>query len=257
MATPGAAVGLPRPAGGSGSARAAWRRFRRHRGGLFGLAIVALLVAVAVLAPVLAPHDPFTTSRNAFLPPLASDAHPLGTDHLGRDLLSNLIWGARVSLIVGVAAALTATVIGVIVGAFAGYAGGRSDELLPMVQQELDPAKRRELIREFEKHLLTQAYQFPTIWWHRIIERKGFCLNGFINHYPDFMVQTTRGRIVLIETKGDYLWNDESRAKLHLGRKWQELCGQNYRYCMVFGDKDAEVEGAYRFAQFIETMKRL
>ncbi len=78
-----------------------------------------------------------------------------------------------------------------------------------------------------------------------------------LNHYPDFMVQTTRGRIVLIETKGDHLWNDESRRKLHLGRKWQELCGQNYRYYMVFDDKDTEVEGAYRFAQFIETMKRL
>ena len=95
------------------------------------------------------------------------------------------------------------------------------------------------------------------VWWHRIIERKGFCLNGFINHYPDFMVQTIRGRIVLIETKGDHLWNDESRRKLHLGRKWQELCGQNYRYYMVFDDKDTEIEGAYRFAQFIETMKRL
>ncbi|MEA5014244.1 MAG: DEAD/DEAH box helicase family protein [Candidatus Limiplasma sp.] len=95
------------------------------------------------------------------------------------------------------------------------------------------------------------------VWWHRIIERRGFCLNGFINHYPDFMVQTTRGRIVLIETKGDHLWNDESRRKLHLGRKWQELCGQNYRYYMVFDDKDAGIEGAYKFAQFIETIKRL
>ena len=95
------------------------------------------------------------------------------------------------------------------------------------------------------------------VWWHRVIERKGFCLNGFINHYPDFMVLTTRGRIVLIETKGDYLWNDESRAKLHLGRKWQELCGQNYRYCMVFGDKDAEGEGAYRLADFVDMMKKL
>lgn len=130
MSARGAAVRLPRPAGGSGSARAAWRRFRRHRGGLFGLTVVALLVAVAVLAPLLAPHDPFTTSRDAFLPPLVDGSHPLGTDHLGRDLLSNLLWGARVSLIVGVAAALTATVIGVVVGAFAGYAGGRVDELL-------------------------------------------------------------------------------------------------------------------------------
>src|SRR5690606_30726160 len=77
MSARGAAVRLPRPAGGSGSARAAWRRFRRHRGGLFGLTVVALLVAVAVLAPLLAPHDPFTTSRDAFLPPLVDGSHPL------------------------------------------------------------------------------------------------------------------------------------------------------------------------------------
>jgi type III restriction enzyme len=95
------------------------------------------------------------------------------------------------------------------------------------------------------------------VWWHRIIERKGFYLNGFINHYPDFIVQTTRGRIILIETKGDHLWNDESRRKLHLGRKWQELCGHSYRFYMVFDDKNTEVEGTYRLDQFVEIMKRL
>jgi len=130
-----ATAGKSRPAGGSGSARAAWRRFRRHRGGLFGLAVVIVLVVVAVLAPVLAPHDPFTTSRNSFSPPFARDGYLLGTDHLGRDVLSNLIWGARVSLIVGVAAAFTATVIGVVMGAFAGYMGGRVDEVLMRITE--------------------------------------------------------------------------------------------------------------------------
>jgi len=46
-------------------------------------------------------------------------------------------------------------------------------------------------------------------WWHRIIERKGFCINSFINHYPDFIVKMTSGKILLIESKGDYLGNDE------------------------------------------------
>jgi len=132
MAAPAAAV---RPARGSGSGRAAWRRFARHRTGMVGLVLVVLLVLVAALAPVLAPHDPFTTSRNALLAPLQDQRYLLGTDHLGRDVLSNLIWGARVSLLVGVAAALTATVVGVIVGAFAGYFGGRIDELLMRVTE--------------------------------------------------------------------------------------------------------------------------
>ena len=117
-------------AGGSATAAAAWKRFRRNRSGLFGLILVMLLTLVALLAPLLAPHDPFRTSRNSFSPPLATEGHPLGTDHLGRDVLSNVIWGARVSLLVGVAAALTATLIGVFVGSLSGFFGGWFDELL-------------------------------------------------------------------------------------------------------------------------------
>jgi peptide/nickel transport system permease protein len=111
-----------------------WRQFRRHRLGVAGLAAVVLLGLVAVFAPWLAPHDPFTTSRASFLPP-GSPGYPLGTDHLGRDVLSGVIWGSRVSLIVGLAAAFTATVIGILVGAVSGFFGGWVDELLMRVTE--------------------------------------------------------------------------------------------------------------------------
>src|SRR5690606_37475032 len=84
--------------------------------------------------PVLAPHDPFTTSCASFQPPL-TDGHLLGTDNLGRDVLSQVIWGSRVSLMVGLAAALTATLIGVLIGALSGYFGGWFDELLMRITE--------------------------------------------------------------------------------------------------------------------------
>ncbi len=122
-----------RPVGRS-NAFAAWRRFRRSSSGVFGLVVVALLVLTAILAPLLAPFDPHSTSRAAFAPPFAP-GHFLGTDNLGRDILSQVIWGSRVSLLVGLAAAATATLIGVAVGALAGYLGGWFDELLMRVTE--------------------------------------------------------------------------------------------------------------------------
>lgn len=126
------AVVAPTPA--IGGMAGFWRQFRRHRTGMFGLVLVLVMAVVALTAPWLAPHDPFTTSRASFLPP-GSPGHLLGTDHLGRDVLSGVIWGSRVSLIVGLAAAFTATVIGILVGAIAGYAGGWVDELLMRVTE--------------------------------------------------------------------------------------------------------------------------
>ncbi|HRP46201.1 MAG TPA: ABC transporter permease [Trueperaceae bacterium] len=119
---------------GRSNAFAAWRRFRRSSSGVFGLVVVALLVLTAILAPLLAPLDPHSTSRAAFAPPFAA-GHFLGTDNLGRDILSQVIWGSRVSLLVGLAAAATATLIGVAVGALAGYLGGWFDELLMRVTE--------------------------------------------------------------------------------------------------------------------------
>lgn len=94
-------------------------------------------------------------------------------------------------------------------------------------------------------------------WWHRVIERKGFRLNGYMNHYPDFMVMTDSGKIVLIEYKGDDRDNSDSERKLKLGRKWQAQCGQNYRYFMVFKNRDFGIDGAYTLDQFVEIMKEL
>ena len=94
-------------------------------------------------------------------------------------------------------------------------------------------------------------------WWHRNIERKGFCLNGYINHYPDFLVMTKSGRLVLVETKGDHLDGDDSKAKLELGRKWQEKAGNKYRYYMVFDKKALDMDGAYTLDKFAEIMKEL
>ena len=94
-------------------------------------------------------------------------------------------------------------------------------------------------------------------WWHRIIERKGFRLNGYINHYPDFMVMTKSGKLVLIEYKGDDRDNSDSERKLSLGRKWQAQCGQNYRYFMVFKNRDFGIDGAYTLDQFVEIMREL
>lgn len=94
-------------------------------------------------------------------------------------------------------------------------------------------------------------------WWHRIIERKGFLLNGYINHYPDFMVMTNSGKLILIEYKGDDRDNSDSERKLKLGRKWQDLSGKNYRYFMVFKNRDFDHEGAYKLYDFIPMMKDL
>lgn len=94
-------------------------------------------------------------------------------------------------------------------------------------------------------------------WWHRIIDRKGFRLNGFINHYPDFMVMTKSGKLVLIEYKGDDRDNSDSERKLKLGRWWQMKAGDSYRYFMVFKNREFGIDGAYTMDQFMEIMREL
>ncbi|WP_022765385.1 DEAD/DEAH box helicase [Butyrivibrio sp. XPD2006] len=92
-------------------------------------------------------------------------------------------------------------------------------------------------------------------WWHRIIEKNDFCINGFIKHYPDFMIRTTSGMILLVEAKGDHLDNSNSKLKLALGRKWQEKAGNNYRYFMVFNGEGLDMDGSYSLDNFISMMK--
>ncbi|GHT95036.1 type III restriction endonuclease [Alphaproteobacteria bacterium] len=95
------------------------------------------------------------------------------------------------------------------------------------------------------------------LWWHRNISRSGFCINGFINAYPDIIAMTKNGKILLIEPKGDHLENTESRQKVENGCKWQRLAGAQYRYYMVFRQKDWHIEGAYRYDRFLEIVREL
>lgn len=109
----------------------AWRRFTRHRTALLGLLLIVVLCAIALLAPYLAPYDPDVMPAdlvaNRFLSP--SFEHPMGTDRFGRDILSRVIYGARVSLSIGFLAVAIAITIGTLLGALSGYVGRWVDAL--------------------------------------------------------------------------------------------------------------------------------
>lgn len=103
-----------------------WRSLRRDPRGIACLLLIAVLVAAAILAPLLTPHDPYLQDLpNRLAGP--STMHPLGTDELGRDVLSRLLYGCRVSLSVGLVSQSIALTVGFAVGACAGYLGGRID----------------------------------------------------------------------------------------------------------------------------------
>jgi peptide/nickel transport system permease protein len=105
------------------------RRVVRRKPAALGLAIVALFIAIAVLAPLLAPADPTVGNWAAVRKP-PSAAHWLGTDELGRDALSRLIWGARASLLAGLVSVALSLTLGMPIGLLAGYAGGRTEAVI-------------------------------------------------------------------------------------------------------------------------------
>ena len=104
-----------------------WRRLLRNRLAVGGLVVVVLVVATALLAPVLPLADPNATDLSQRLKGIGSDGHLLGTDKLGRDVLSRLVWGARVSLLAGMLATVAAAVVGSLIGLTSGYFGGVVD----------------------------------------------------------------------------------------------------------------------------------
>src|SRR5262249_18396962 len=107
----------------------ALRQFRRSWVGQVGGALVVLFLAVTALAPVLAPYDPIVADfANVLSPP--SRAHPLGTDDIGRDILSRVIHGSRVSLQAGLFTVAVALLVGLPLGLIAGFRGGRLDDLI-------------------------------------------------------------------------------------------------------------------------------
>jgi ABC-type dipeptide/oligopeptide/nickel transport system permease subunit len=109
-----------------------FRRFARHPGGMLGATLLGLLIATAVFAPYLAPYDPLAISpMEALMPP--SQTHWMGTDALGRDVMSRAIYGARISLRLGLISVAIAMSCGILLGAVAGYFGGRIDSVLMRV----------------------------------------------------------------------------------------------------------------------------
>ncbi|HEV2071521.1 MAG TPA: ABC transporter permease [Acidimicrobiales bacterium] len=109
-----------------------WRRFRRNKLAMVGLGIIVVLVLAALLAPVLSPYGPNAIDTTASRQP-PSGEHWFGTDLLGRDLFTRVLYGAQTSLQVGISAVLIATSIGLVAGALAGYYGGKVDTLIMRV----------------------------------------------------------------------------------------------------------------------------
>jgi peptide/nickel transport system permease protein len=122
---------LVAPAAQSAAPRSrALRAFLRNPAGVIPLAYLLVATALAFAAPYLYPEDPLSMVARPFLWPGQDPAYPLGTDSLGRDVTAGVIWGTRVSLLVGFSAMLLGVTIGLIVGAVAGYFGGRTDQAL-------------------------------------------------------------------------------------------------------------------------------
>ena len=112
------------------------RRLLRSRGGLIGLVICAVFVLLATAAPVIAPYDPLATDWGA-LRQAPSETYWFGTDDIGRDVLSRVIWGSRASLMAGVVSVLLAMAVGVPLGTVSGYAGGLIDIVLMRITDGL------------------------------------------------------------------------------------------------------------------------
>lgn len=108
----------------------AWSAFLRNKASVAGLAMMALVACLAILGPVLYSVDPFEIVGAPMTPPWTDAAVPLGSDYLGRDLLAGIVHGAGVTLFVGGAAALMTVSIGILIGAVAGFWGGRADRWL-------------------------------------------------------------------------------------------------------------------------------
>ena len=103
----------------------------------------------------------------------------------------------------------------------------------------------------FEERVINEIGNMTNIaFWTRNIERKGFRINGFVNHYPDFIIQTKSGKTILLETKGDHL---DAEPKIRLGELWAGKAGNNYRYFMVYERRT--VDRAYKLEDFINIIK--
>ncbi len=111
--------------------------------------------------------------------------------------------------------------------------------------------EREANMNGFEERVINEIGNMTNIaFWTRNIERKGFRINGFINHYPDFIIQTKSGKTILLETKGDHL---DAEPKIRLGGLWASKAGNNYRYFMVYERRT--VDNAYKLEDFLALIK--
>lgn len=105
----------------------------------------------------------------------------------------------------------------------------------------------------FEEKVINEIGNMNNIaFWTRNIERKGFRINGFVNHYPDFIIQTKSGKTIVLETKGDHL---DAEQKIRLGASWANKAGNDYRYFMVYEKRT--VDGAHKLDEFLEKIKNI
>ncbi len=105
----------------------------------------------------------------------------------------------------------------------------------------------------FEVRVINEIGNMTNIaFWTRNIERRGFRINGFVNHYPDFIIQTKSGKTILLETKGDHL---DAEQKIRLGSLWASKAGNDYRYFMVYDRRI--VDGAYKLEDFLKIIKQI
>ena len=109
----------------------------------------------------------------------------------------------------------------------------------------------------FERRVIDHIANLPNIeWWHRnLVKGTGFRINGYLNHYPDFILKTKAGRIVILETKGDDRDNSDSELKLKLGKLWESKAGSNFKYMMVFDSNP--IEGAERLSEALQKLAQL
>jgi len=107
-----------------------------------------------------------------------------------------------------------------------------------------------------ELRMLTQIAALDNVvWWHRNPGQQGFGLNAFIGHYPDFIIGLRSGIIVLVETKGESLANDDSKRKIKPGSKWAEMAGSQFHYFMVF--ENNAMEGAKQIGKLVGIVSHL
>lgn len=115
-------------------------------------------------------------------------------------------------------------------------------------------------VNGFELSVISMISQLGNVrFWHRNqAGKQGFRLNGYVhNHFPDFIVRTTKGNTILIETKGGHLANPDSAYKIKIGKAWKELSGSNCHYFMAFPDDTDHLKGAYDVSSLVDILKAL